>query len=196
MSVQLQDSNRAPAPSSRFSSTQAIFQFATLSIVIIAGILIAGAMSVGGIKPGTGRLLLLASSLVLVLPAIVAAKLIADSLAAGGAERVKAAASRIGAIIALIGLSLALFLAASLQRESAIAKALMDAQRDNARFLFGLDDLSDARLINYVKQNGKVEAEFFAAGQSISVTVTPSAVPPATTATVPTAPTAPAQTQP
>lgn len=192
MSVQLQDTTKAPVTTSRFSSTQAIFQFATLSIVVIAGILVAGALSVGGIKPGAGRLLLLGSCVLLVLPAMVAAKLIIDALAASGAERVKSAASRIGAIIALIGLSLALLLAASLQRESAITSGLMDAQRDNARFLFGLDDLSDARLVNYVKQDGRVEAEFVAAGQSISIVVTPSSgAAPATTSSVPALPATP-----
>lgn len=189
MSIQLQDMSAGTASSTRFSSTLAVFQFAMLSIAVIVGVLIAGAAAFETIKLGTGRLILLAACVSLVLPGLVAAGLLSDAITHAGRERIRAAPTRIKAVVALLGLSLALFLAASLQRETVVTRGLLDTQLENARVLFGLEDLSDVRLVTYARQEGKVEAEFAAAGQKVSIVVTPSAV----TAPVSPAPTQPAQ---
>lgn len=197
MSIQLQDMSGGPPSGVRFSSTLAVFQFAMLSIAVIVGVLIAGAAAFETIKLGNGRLILLGACVSLILPALLAAGLLSDAITHAGRERIRAASTRIKAVVALLGLSMALFLAASLQRETVVTRGLLDTQLENARVLFGLEDLSDVRLVTYARQEGKVEAEFAAAGQRVSIVVTPSptATPAAPAATTP-APTAPAQMQP
>lgn len=190
MSIQLQDMSAGPPASARFSSTLAVFQFAMLSIAVIVAVLIAGGTAFETIKLGSGRLILLGACVSLILPALVAAGLLSDAITHAGRERIRAASTRVKAVVALLGLSMALFLAASLQRETVVARGLLDTQLENARVLFGLEDLSDVRLVTYARQEGKVEAEFAAAGQKVSIIVTPAA-----TAT-PSAPTTPAQMQP
>lgn len=163
----------ASAQPRRFSSTQAVFQFAALTFLTVAVTLVAGASAFDGLRPGFGRLLLLAACVSLIIPAALAAGLVIETITRGGTERPSALAWRLKLVVLSFGLSMVLFLGSAVLREQTPQQTLLDTQRENARFLFGLDDLTSMKLVNYLKSNDRVEAEFSGGGRSISLIVKP-----------------------
>lgn len=174
--MQLADASLGELPAvRRFSPTQATFQFSALMFLATAMTFVACAFLLTGMRPGISRLLLLLASGSLLMPAIVTAGLVIETVGRNAADKPAMLARKIRLAVVLFGVSLMIALTAAIMREQEPQRTLLETQRESARFLFGLDDLSEVKLVNYVKANGRVEAEFGVGGRRVSVIVTPQA---------------------